>query len=74
MDAMVYFENRRNRGRGRQTTSRTVDIGRAGVAPQNWVGTHTQNTEVRTMCDRNGREVSQSEPHPEGLSQRRGRG
>ena len=56
---------------GRQQLE-TVNLGRAGVTPQNWVGTCTQSTEVGTMCNRNGREVSQSVLHPGGLSLSKG--
>ena len=42
---MAYLENR---GGGRQTATRTVNIGRAGVTPKNLVGTHTQSSEVGT--------------------------
>ena len=41
-------------------------LGRAGVIPWNWVGTHG---EVRTTCE--GREVGQLGPNPGGLSRRR---
>ena len=44
---------------------------RAGVTPQNWVGAHN-NVHERTKCGR--REVIQPEPHPGGLSLRRGWG
>ena len=54
---------------GRPQVNRQVTIGRVGVMPWNWVGTHD---EVRTMCD--GREVGQPDPHPGGLSLRRGQG
>ena len=55
------------RGGGRPQMDRPLTLGRAGMAPQNWVGTHD---EVRTKCD--GREVGQPEPNPGGLSLRRG--
>ena len=56
-------------GGGRPQVNRLINLGIAGVMPQNWVGTQDK---MRTTCD--GREVGQSEPHPGGLSLRRGRG
>ena len=66
---MEALERVKARGGGRPQVNRQATIGRAGVTPQNWVGTHDEG---RTTCD--GREAGQSEPCPEGLSLRRGRG
>ena len=44
------------------------------MTPQNWVGAYARSAEAGTMCNRNGREVSQSGPCPGYLSLGRGQG